>query len=29
MRKALEEIDALDVVKGPGVCIEIVDEHVE
>ncbi len=29
MRKALDEIDALEVVKGPCVCIEIVDEHVE
>jgi homoserine dehydrogenase len=29
MRKALEEIDELDVVKGPSICIEIVDEHIE
>jgi homoserine dehydrogenase len=29
MRKALDEIDNLDVVKGPSVCIEIVDEHLE
>ncbi len=29
MRKALEEIDELDAVKGPSICIEIVDEHLE
>ncbi len=29
MRKALEEIDDLDAVKGASICIEIVDEHLE
>jgi homoserine dehydrogenase len=29
VRKALNEVDALDVVKGKSVCIGIVDEHPE
>ena len=29
IRKALDEVDALDVIKGKSVCIGIVDEHAE
>ena len=29
VRKAIQEVDALDVIKAPTVCIAIVDEHPE
>ena len=29
VRKALSEIDAMDVVKASSICIGIVDEHPE
>ncbi|MCK4277330.1 MAG: homoserine dehydrogenase, partial [Phycisphaerae bacterium] len=29
VRKAIQEVDALDVIRAPTVCIAIVDEYPE